>query len=95
MVSKLIKILVILLPCFLKDCLSETCSSDPLKESNNVWIPTNEEAKIEENTVKCECCIAVSYVLHTSFESAHRNRPDTIGKLAYPDIIDITGKSRG
>ena len=91
MVPKLLNILLVWSYLW-KSCFSEECPSDSSEISNNVWSPTNEEAVTEENTVSCECCIAVSYVLHTSFESAHKNRPDTIGRLSYPDILDITGK---
>lgn len=97
MVSEIFKIFIVW-SCLLKSCLSQESSSDSPEESNNgwkslvAWNPTDEEVKIEENTVNCECCIATSYVLHSSFESAHKNRPDTIGRLSYPDIIDITGK---
>ena len=70
--------------------ISEECSSE---SSENVeWIPTNKEHAIEEITVRCECCIAVSHVLHFTFESAHKKIPDTQERLTYTDIIDVTGK---
>ena len=70
--------------------ISEECSSE---SSENVeWNPTNKEHTIEEITVRCECCIAVSHVLHFTFESAHKKIPDTQERLTYTDIVDVTGK---
>ena len=57
-----------------------------MKETSKEYIDA------EENTVHCECCIAVSHVLHLSFETAHKKLQKSIGRLSYVDIIDITGK---
>ena len=80
---------LLILSCLLKSCYSEECNDnhDDPPEFN----PTPEEHIIEENTVSCECCIAVSHVLHSTFDSAHKTLPDT-KRLSYTDIVDITGK---
>ena len=54
---------------------------------------TWEEHDIQEATAKCEVCIAVSYIFHSNFETAHKSMPSSMTKLPYVDIIDITGKT--
>ena len=78
---------VLIFSCLLKSYFSEEFHDNPSQ-----WIPTNEEHNIEEKTVSCECCIAVSHVLHSTFESSHKKLPDKIKRLSYTDIVDITGK---
>ena len=78
--------------CLIKSYLSDECSSESLETSNIDWKVANKELDHEENNAKCECCIAVSYVLHVTFETAHKNFPDTNRRLSYTDIIDTTGK---
>jgi hypothetical protein len=82
---------LLVLSCLLKSCCSEECH-DNQDDPPEPWNPTPEEHIIEEKTVSCECCIAVSHVLHSTFDSAHKNLPDTGKRLAYTDIVDITGK---
>ena len=87
----------VLLSNLLRLCLSddETCS-DPSEtfdaRDERMRQMSKDDIKIEEGTIQCECCIAVSHVLHFSFESAHKKLPKSVGRLSYTDIIDITGK---
>ena len=87
----------VLLSNFLRLCLSddETCSdpSEMLDAKNErMRHMSKDDIDAEEGTILCECCIAVSHVLHFSFEAAHKTVPKSIGRLSYTDIIDITGK---
>ena len=97
----LIKVSLLLSNC-LHLCLSENKKRSDLPKDFNAreWAEwsqrvretSKEYVNAEENTVHCECCIAVSHVLHFSFETAHKTVPKSVGKLSYVDIIDITGK---
>ena len=78
----------ILLSCFFKTSLLEECPAN--SEANQEW--DEKKHSIIDNIAACECCIAVSHVLHSTFESAHKKLPDTVKKLSYADIIDVTGK---
>ena len=89
MILKIISNLLVL-SCLLRTSFSQECHDNPPE-----WNPTPEEHIIEEKTVSCEVCIAVSHVLHSAFDSAHKNLPESTGKrLSYTDIVDITGKQR-
>ena len=79
---------LILLSCFFKTSLLEECPANA--GANHEW--DEKEHSIKDAIAACECCIAVSHVLHSTFESAHKILPDTVNKLSYADIIDVTGK---
>ena len=81
----------ILLSCFFKTILLEECPANP--EANQKW--DEKQHSIIDGIAACECCIAVSHVLHSTFESAHKKLPDTVKRLSYADIIDVTGKKLG
>ena len=78
----------ILLSCFFETSLLEECPAN--SEANQKW--DEKQHSIIDSIAACECCIAVSYVLHSTFESAHKKLPDTVKRLSYADIIDVTGK---
>ena len=81
---------LILLSCLLKTSLLEECPAN--SEANQEW--DEKKHSIIDNIAACECCIAVSHVLHSTFESAHKKLPDTMKRLSYADIIDVTGKQQ-
>ena len=81
---------LILLSCLLKTSLLEECPAN--SEANHEW--DEKEHSIKDSIAACECCIAVSHVLHSTFESAHKKLPDTVKRLSYADIIDVTGKQQ-
>ena len=81
---------LILMACFLKTTLSEECPAGA--NDNTEW--NEKEHSIKDSIAACECCIAVSHVLHSTFESAHQKLPDMMKKLSYADIIDVTGKQQ-
>ena len=81
---------LILLSCLLKTSLLEECPAN--SEANHEW--DEKEHSIKDSIAACECCIAVSHVLHSTFESAHKKLPDTMKRLSYADIIDVTGKQQ-
>ena len=72
----------------MKTSLLEECPAN--SEANHEW--DEKEHSIKDSIAACECCIAVSHVLHSTFESAHKKLPDTMKRLSYADIIDVTGK---
>jgi len=76
----------ILLSCFFETSLLEECPAN--SEANQKW--DEKQHSIIDSIAACECCIAVSYVLHSTFESAHKKLPDTVKRLSYADIIDVT-----
>ena len=78
----------ILLSCVFKTILLEECPAN--SEANQKW--DEKQHSIIDGIAACECCIAVSHVLHSTFESAHKKLPDTVKRLSYADIIDVTGK---
>ena len=41
---------------------------------------------------KCDGCVAVSYQYHKTFQTKHKNRPETLGNLPNHVIIEILGK---
>ena len=87
----------VLLSSFLRLCLSddEKCL-DPSQildaKNERMRHMSNDDIDAEEGTILCECCIAVSHVLHFNLETAHQTVPKSVGRLSYVDIIDITGK---
>ena len=81
---------LILLSCLLKPSLLEECPAEA--NDNTEW--DEKEHSIKDSIAACECCIAVSHVLHSTFESAHKKLPDTMKRLSYADIIDVTGKQQ-
>ena len=87
---------ILLLLCIFSVCVAEPELGKP-KFRFKVSQP-NEEEDIEYGSrfltddLKCDGCLAVAFQFHKSFQTKHKNRPESLGILPDHEVIEILGK---
>ena len=85
----MVRYTVIVLLCLVSVCVAKMSYKvgELSEEENTVY-----GSRFLTDSQKCDGCSAIAYQVHLSFESKHKNRPESLGEFPSHEIIETLGK---